>query len=193
MLDLIHPWGKPLRVQTAQRVTAQVAHEHWQIKAYFSLRSEIFAEEQGLFASTDRDQLDAHATAIVAQGEIAGMPDAVVGVVRIYRASCIEASDGGAAQVEGTWFGGRLGVARAYRRVGAVGTALITEAVSTAHGLGCQRFLATVQEANARYFERHHFYRLHNLDLLGRPHVLMQAELARYPAHLSSAWRARAS
>ena len=59
-----------------------------------------------------------------------------------------------APAVENTWFGGRLGVAHAYRRVCAVGTALITEAVSTAHSRGCQRFLATVQEANARYFER---------------------------------------
>jgi len=120
---------------------------------------------------------------IVAQGEIAGMPDSVVGVVRIYAA----------ADAPHTWFGGRLGVAHAYRRVGAVGTALITEAVSTAHGSGCERFLATVQEANARYFEHHHFWRLETLCLLGRPHVLMQADLARYPAHLSSAWRARAS
>ena len=68
-----------------------------------------------------------------------------------------------------------------------MGTALITEAVSTAHGSGCERFLATVQEANARYFEHHHFWRLETLCLLGRPHVLMQADLARYPAHLSSA------
>ncbi len=194
MLDLIHPWGKPLRAQTAQRITAHVAREEWQLNAYFSLRSEIFAAEQGLFASTDRDELDTHATAIVAQGEIAGMPDGVVGVVRIYRASCLD----GARRIaetagEDTWLGGRLGVARAYRRVGAVGTALITEAVSTARGLGCQRFLATVQEANARYFEHHHFRRVRALELLGRPHVLMQAELQRYPAHLSSTWRARAS
>jgi putative N-acetyltransferase (TIGR04045 family) len=77
--------------------------------------------------------------------------------------------------------------------VGAVGTALITEAVSTAHGWGCRRFLATVQEANARYFEHHHFHRLEALELLGRPHVLMAADLERYPAQLSSLFRARAS
>ncbi len=185
MLDRIHPWGKALRAQTAQRITAELAQEPWQIAGYFQLRSEIFAAEQGLFAMSDRDEQDAHATPIVAQGEIAGMPDGVVGVVRIYRAGPREPAD--------TWFGGRLGVARAYRRVGAVGTALITEAVSTAHSWGCRRFLATVQEANARYFEHHHFHRLESLDLLGRPHVLMQADLASYPAHLSSAWRARAS
>ncbi|HEY5374425.1 MAG TPA: MSMEG_0567/Sll0786 family nitrogen starvation N-acetyltransferase [Polyangiaceae bacterium] len=184
MLDRIYPWGKPLRAQTASLIRAEVAREAWQIAGYFALRSEIFAAEQGLFNGSDRDLHDEHATAIVAQGEIAGMPDGVVGVVRIYR--------DGAAGTE-TWFGGRLGVAHAYRRVGAVGSALITEAVSTAHSWGCQRFLATVQQANARYFEHHHFRRLEALDLLGRPHVLMQADLERYPAHLSSTWRARAS
>jgi putative N-acetyltransferase (TIGR04045 family) len=84
-------------------------------------------------------------------------------------------------------------VAHAYRRVGAVGTALISEAVSTANGWGCKRFLATVQEANARYFEHHHFRCLQALSLHGRPHFLMQADLERYPAELSSSWRARAS
>src|SRR4051812_37074261 len=161
MLDRIHPWGKPVRAQTAQRIRAEVAREPWQVRAYFQLRREIFATEQGLFEESDHDSYDEYASPIVAQGEIAGMPDAVVGVVRIYH----EADD--------TWYGGRLGVSRAYRRVGAVGTALITEAVSTAHGWGCRRFLATVQEANARYFEHHHFRRLHPLDLLGRPHYLM--------------------
>ena len=181
MLDRVHPWGKPVRAQTAQRITAELAREAWQVEAYFQLRREIFAAEQGLFTGSDRDAFDDQASPIVAQGEIAGMPDGVVGVVRIYE------------EGTGTWFGGRLGVARAYRRVGAVGTALITEAVSTAHGWGCQRFLATVQEANARYFEHHHFRRLEAIELLGRPHFLMQADLERYPARLSSAWRARAS
>jgi putative N-acetyltransferase (TIGR04045 family) len=181
MLDRVHPWGKPVRAQTAQRISAEIAREPWQVAAYFQLRREIFAAEQGLFAETDRDQFDEHASPIVAQGEIAGMPDGVVGVVRIYR----EGSD--------TWFGGRLGVARAYRRVGAVGSALITEAVSTAHAWGCTRFLATVQAANARYFEHYHFRRLEALELLGHPHFLMQADLDRYPPRLSSAWRARAS
>lgn len=181
MLDGVYPWGKPVRAQTAQRITASVAHEAWQIAGYFRLRSEIFATEQGLFEGSDRDALDEHATPIVAQGEIAGMPDGVVGVVRIYH------------QGDDTWFGGRLGVAHAYRRVGAVGAALITEAVSTAHAWGCRRFLATVQAANARYFEHHHFRRLEAIELLGRPHFLMEAGLAHYPESLSSGWRARAS
>jgi len=181
MLDRVHPWGCPVRVQLARRIQAELAREPWQIEAYFRLRREIFAIEQGLFAESDRDALDERASPIVAQGEIAGMPDGVVGVVRIYP----EGKD--------TWFGGRLGVASAHRRVGAIGTALITEAVATAHAWGCRKFLATVQAANARYFEHHHFRRLETLEILGRPHVLMQAELDHYPPRLSNAWRARAS
>jgi len=168
-------------MQAAPRITAQLAHERWQFEAYFRLRRQIFVSEQSLFLESDRDELDMRATPIVAQGEIAGMPDSVVGVVRIYP----EGND--------TWFGGRLGVAAAYRRVGAVGTALITEAVATAHAWGCKRFLATVQAANARYFERHHFRCLETLELLSRPHFLMQADLTRYSPRLSSVWRAKAS
>ena len=66
----------------------------------FSSGARFSPAEQGLFAESDRDRFDDHASPIVAQGEIAGMPDGVVGVVRIYR----EDAD--------TWFGGRLGVAR---------------------------------------------------------------------------------
>ena len=183
MLDRVHPWGKPVRAQTAQRIHARIAREAWQIEAYFRLRREIFADEQRVFEGSDRDGFDVHATPIVAQGEIAGMPDGVVGVVRIYESP----------EQASTWFGGRLGVSRAYRRIGAVGTSLITEAVSTAHAWGCRKFLATVQAGNARYFEHHHFRRLEAIDVYGLPHFLMEADLSRYPASLASEFRARAS
>jgi len=183
MLDPVHPWGAPVRAHAGSHIRARVAREPWQITAYFRLRREIFADEQRVFEGSDRDAFDAHATPIVAESEIAGMPDRVVGVVRIYRS----------LEDERTWFGGRLGVSRAYRRVGAVGTALITEAVSTAHAWGCQKFLATVQAVNARYFEHHHFRRLEPLELFGLPHYLMQADLSRYPASLASEYQARAS
>ena len=100
---------------------------------------------------------------------VAGMPHEVVGVVRIYR------SDGD------TWYGGRLGVASDYRRVGAVGGALIDTAVSTAHARGCTRFLATVQARNVRYFEHYAFRSLGELSLRGQRHHLMQADLGCFP------------
>jgi len=150
-------------------IVARLANEPWQLLGYRELRRAIFAEEQGLFADSDFDEHDAQALPIVAESQIAGMADRVVGVVRIF---CSE---------PGTWYGGRLGVRREFRRFGAIGTALIATAVSTAHGRGCRRFLATVQLANVRYFERHHFRVLREVSVLGRPHQLMQADLACYP------------
>jgi putative N-acetyltransferase (TIGR04045 family) len=169
VLDGVHPWGRPVRPSLGAEIVAQLASEPWQLAGYRELRRAIFAEEQGLFEGSDFDQHDQHAWPIVAHSQIAGMADRVVGVVRIYRSE------------PGTWFGGRLGVCREFRRFGAIGTALITTAVSTAHAQGCQRFLATVQQANVRYFERHHFRVLRGIDVLGRPHQLMQADLERYP------------
>jgi putative N-acetyltransferase (TIGR04045 family) len=150
-------------------VVAEVAREPWQLAGYRELRRAIFSEEQGLFSGSDFDEHDEHALPIVAASQIAGMPDSVVGVVRIYRSA------------PGIWYGGRLGVRREFRRFGAIGSALITTAVSTAHALGCQRFLAHIQLANVRYFERHHFRVLREVVVQGQPHQLMQAELACYP------------
>lgn len=169
MLDSINPWGRPVRPSLGAQVVAEVAGLPWQVAGYRALRHAIFAEEQGLFEGSDFDEQDTHALPIVAQSQIAGMADIVVGVVRIYRSE------------PGTWYGGRLGVHRDYRRFGAIGTALIAAAVSTAHALDCRRFLATVQLANVRYFERHHFRVLRELTVRGRPHQLMQADLASYP------------
>lgn len=169
MLDRVFPWGRPLAPSLAAEVVARVASEPWELESYFRVRRAIFADEQGLFEDSDRDERDAQATPIVATSQIAGMPDEVVGVVRIYE------------DVAGVWYGGRLGVCRAYRRRGAVGAALIATAVSTAHAYGCRRFLATVQAQNVRYFERHHFEVLEPIELQGRPHALMQAELGAFP------------
>lgn len=170
MLDAVNPWGRPVRPSLGAEIVAEVAAEAWQLAAYRELRRAIFAEEQGLFAGSDRDAHDERALPIVATSQIAGMADRVVGVVRIYPTE------------RGTWFGGRLGVRREFRRFGAIGTALITAAVSTAHFLGCREFLATVQEANVRYFERHHFSVREALTVCGQPHRLMEASLAAFPA-----------
>ncbi len=169
MLDAIHPWGRPIRPSLGAAVIAEVAHEPWQLSGYRELRRAIFAEEQGLFEGSDQDEHDAHALPIVAASQIAGMADRVVGVVRIYRSA------------PGVWYGGRLGVRREYRRFGAIGGALITTAVSTAHALGCARFLATIQLPNVRYFEHHHFRVVGPALVHGKPHQLMQADLSFYP------------
>jgi len=169
MLDRVHPWGAPVRRALAKDVTARLARDPWEIDAYYRVRRAIFADEQELFESSDVDAEDARATPIVALSHIAGMPDEVVGVVRIYETE------------PNVWFGGRLGVCREYRRRGAVGGALIVTAVSSAHAWGCRRFFATVQQQNVRYFEHHHFRALEAISIRDRPHQLMEADLASFP------------
>ena len=79
------------------------------------------------------------------------------------------------------WRGSRLAVAANYRKIGAIGTALIQLAVSSARARGCARFLAHVQSQNALLFQRLHWRTLEEIDLLGRPHHLMEADLDFYP------------
>jgi putative N-acetyltransferase (TIGR04045 family) len=181
MLDGSSPSGRAPRPFLSQDIVAEVATEPWQRSGYARLRGEIFVREQGLFVDSDWDEHDASAIPIVALGRVLGIANEVVGVVRIYPA-------GG-----GTWYGGRLGVARDYRRVGAVGGALIDTAVSTAHALGCARFFATVQAQNVRYFERYHFQVEGEISVCGRPHALMRADLGSYPPCPRALARARSA
>jgi putative N-acetyltransferase (TIGR04045 family) len=168
-------WSEPVTPFLSPVVTAQIASEPWQLRAYFALRHAIFVDEQAMFERTDRDEHDTIATPIVVLGHAAGMPDDVIGAVRIYPAA------------GGTWYGGRLGVCRAHRARGVVGSALIFAAVCTAHARGCTRFLATVQEANVAYFERHRFVAIRPVEVCGRAHRLMQADLAAFPRRIAHA------
>jgi putative N-acetyltransferase (TIGR04045 family) len=140
-----------------------------EVSAYFDLRRSIFVEEQGLFAASDVDDLDAIAYPIVAVKASGHTPSIVLGVVRIYEPE------------PRLWYGGRLGVHPAHRRAGRIGKGLIHKAVTTAHTWGCDRFLATVQLQNVRFFERLHWNSIAELTLCDLPHHLMEADLNHYP------------
>ena len=146
-----------------------------EVAAYFVLRRSIFVEEQGLFAESDIDEIDEIAYPIVALSE-ARLPSnipaditSVLGVVRIYEPE------------PQLWYGGRLGVHPDFRRAGRIGKGLIYQAVTTANTWGCQRFLATVQLQNVRFFQRFHWSSLEELTICGLPHHLMEADLNYYP------------
>ncbi|MNV82402.1 hypothetical protein D3C71_1761340 [compost metagenome] len=62
-----------------------------------------------------------------------------------------------------------------------IGKALVNEAVSRAKELGCEVFRATVQAQNETYFHALCWQTLEQLELLGQPHCLMQADLPSYP------------
>ena len=97
------------------------------------------------------------------------MPDQIVGTVRIHAAE------------DGLWWGSRLAVHAAFRRQGAIGATLIRLAVCSAHARGARVFLAHVQSQNLALFEKMHWRALKPETLHGRPHHLMQADLAAYP------------
>ena len=138
-----------------------------QIEAYFLLRQQIFCQEQGVFQNSDRDEYDSIAYPIVAVND----SQKVVGVVRIYETQ------------PRLWYGGRLGTHPDYRRGWKIGKGLIEKAVTTANTRGCDRFLATVQLPNVRFFERLHWNSIQELSICDRPHHLMEADLNFYPAN----------
>jgi putative N-acetyltransferase (TIGR04045 family) len=142
----------------------RLAREGAERSAYFALRREIFCVEQGLFAGDDRDKCDAAAYPIVCLHEGAR----VVGVVRIWETG------------PGDWWGGRLGVDAEFRAAAMVGRRLVQTAVGTARAWGACRFRATVQRANVAFFRRLRWRTLDELELLGQPHHLMEADLEWY-------------
>jgi putative N-acetyltransferase (TIGR04045 family) len=164
--------GFKARLYRHVALVTEVATEPWQLRAYHQLRTQVFVEEQGMFTRTDEDAHDEAALPIVSMTTSCGVPDQVVGTVRIFQR---------AGDPKSTWYGGRLAVEASFRRHGHVGEALITAAVCTAHALGCETFLATVQPGVVRYFERRHFAVIGHLTLCGVEHALMQSELRFYP------------
>ncbi|MEL6555562.1 MAG: MSMEG_0567/Sll0786 family nitrogen starvation N-acetyltransferase [Cyanobacteria bacterium J06621_11] len=152
----------------------ELALSESRISDYFSLRQQIFCEEQGLFERHDRDETDGFSYPIVAIAHQPNQPDLVVGVVRIYE------------REHRLWYGGRLGVHPDFRRGWRIGKGLIQKAVTTANTWGCDRFLATVQAQNVRFFTRLHWESLKEMDILEKPHHLMQADLDFYPANTQS-------
>jgi putative N-acetyltransferase (TIGR04045 family) len=154
--------GAPFRAPAAGGVEVRIAGTPTELAAYYRVRREVFAEEQGLFVADDRDTHDAEAIPIVALhgGE-------VVGVVRCY------------PKLGHTWFGGRLAVGREHR-TGTVGARLVKHAVAVMTAReDVHRFLATVQAQNVRFFERLGWVRRGRPFLLaGREHQLMERALA---------------
>lgn len=151
------------------RYIFKLAQSPDEINAYFALRRLIFCREQGLFSGSDEDDIDRVAYPIVAIAPTPLGSAQVVGVVRIYEPE------------PGLWYGGRLGTHPDYRRGWQIGKGLIEKAVTTANTWGCDRFLATVQLQNVRFFQRLHWDSLEEVMICDRPHHLMQADLSHYP------------
>ncbi|WP_196259167.1 MSMEG_0567/Sll0786 family nitrogen starvation N-acetyltransferase [Pelagibacterium limicola] len=146
----------------------RAASRPWQARGAAELRRRVFVDEQAIFASDDRDDIDLIATHLVALSTLGHEPDRVVGTVRIHE------------EQPGLWWGSRLAVDADYRKVGRLGAELIRLAVSTANARGCHTFLAHVQMQNVPLFRRLHWQGLHEVDYHGVPHLCMSADLAKY-------------
>ena len=163
---MIVPFDRPF---TAPSFTVKFADRPWEFRDAAALRRRVFCGEQGIFEGHDRDALDEVAIPIVAVWTLAVASGDVVGTVRIHEPE------------PGLWMGSRLAVAADHRRIGALGASLIRVAVCSAHARGCVRFIAHVQAQNAPLFHKLAWRTLDEVDLHGRPHHLMQADLAAYP------------
>jgi putative N-acetyltransferase (TIGR04045 family) len=152
------------------------ADSAWEIAGARRLRRDVFCEEQGVFVDDDIDAIDTQAQALVAVSQLGGMPDQVVGTVRIHSTD------------PGLWWGSRLAVDVAFRHHSGLGATLIRLAVTSAHARGCRIFLAHVQSQNTPMFKRLHWQALQHETLHGRAHDLMQADLLHYPPCYDPIW-----
>ena len=159
-----------VEVFTPTEFRVKWATQAWEEREAHKLRRAVFCVEQGIFLGDDRDAIDDQAQLLVAMVCVGGMPDQVVGTVRIFEDS------------PGVWIGSRLAVHAAFRNHSRLGATLIRLAVSSAQALGCRTFLAHVQSQNVPLFERLNWRSLKEEMLHGRPHHLMQADLNAYPA-----------
>ncbi|WP_428243210.1 MSMEG_0567/Sll0786 family nitrogen starvation N-acetyltransferase [Gynuella sp.] len=144
----------------------------WEIKQAHALRRKVFCEEQHLFENDDRDAIDSHAHTLVALGNHGGWHQQVVGTVRIHRQG---------PDSDDLWYGSRLAVDPAFRSQGLLGSTLIRLAVSSAHALGCNCFMATVQVQNEPLFKRLNWQTRDYRHILGMKHAIMEADLSAYP------------
>lgn len=161
-------WDLPVAFQPCSFVLKAAALP-WEHRDALALRRQVFCREQQVFQDDDRDAIDEVATLLVALAQVGGMADAVVGTVRIHEGAT------------GTWYGSRLAVAAPFRRHAHLGAGLIELAVRSAHTRGARVFLAHVQAQNVPLFERLHWQSLEQVELHGRPHHFMRADLAHYP------------
>ena len=152
--------------------TIKWATSEWEINQANQLRRNVFCQEQGIFDKDDQDEIDNYAQCLIAIANHGCWHDKVVGTVRIH--------DEGKHE----WWGSRLAVDAKYRTHSGLGSALIKLAVGSANGLGCKRFFAQVQKQNESLFQRLGWKSRYELQVRGRAHVMMQAELDKFPPNV---------
>ncbi|MBB3051773.1 putative N-acetyltransferase (TIGR04045 family) [Prauserella isguenensis] len=175
--DVLAGLGDPVSVARQPRFRIGPADDDAARAEYRALRRTVFVDEQRIFDNDDTDGHDGDPRTVVLLAR--DQSGAVLGGVRLH-----SATDG--ADI-GWWYGSRLVVAPAHRREGTrVGAALVRAAQAYAENAGVLRFEARVQPANERMFRRLGWQRVREVDVSGRPHVLMRHPIGRVAALVRS-------
>jgi putative N-acetyltransferase (TIGR04045 family) len=177
-----HPGEAFAAVQLGLHVACRAARDPEELSLHHEIRRRVFAEEQGLFDGSDRDDHDdddATVRILGLCGEVAG------GAVRCYplRDRLADAATGdGAVDVvnpgAGLWKGDRLAVLPSFRHNG-LGAPLVRFAVRTAAEAGGRKMIAHIQPSNVGFFEHLGWYAVGGpVSYVGRPHQTMAIDLA---------------
>jgi len=126
----------PCRNKLGPQIVIRPARTEEEIAAHFSIRKNVFVQEQAIFRDSDEDEFDKQAIPLICR-----VDGHVAGTVRVYPVS------------GSTWVGGRLAVLKEFRAFG-IGSLLVKAAVETVKEQGCTEFLAHIQPQNVRLFKK---------------------------------------
>lgn len=147
---------------STREITCRAVTGPDELACHHRIRHAVFVGEQGVFAESDVDAIDARADVLHV---LAFAGEQAVGTVRLYP-----------LDDDGLWQGDRLAVLSDRRSAGAGGP-LVRFAVATAGRLGGRRMLAHVQVPNRRFFEHLGWTVIGTETYAGLPHVAMTIEL----------------
>ena len=141
-------------------ITIKQANREDDIRAVFSIRREVFVEEQRMFRDSDIDENDCKSTYLIAKCN-----GTSVGTVRIFPVG------------DDAWVGGRLAVRETFRGTYA-GCLLVKEAVNLVTTKNCKKFSAVIQKKNVAFFKQLGWKPIGEvISHLGCPHQVMEADL----------------
>jgi GNAT superfamily N-acetyltransferase len=176
-----HPGEAFAAVQLGLHVACRAARDPEELSLHHEIRRRVFAEEQGLFDGSDRDDHDDDATTVRILG-LCG--DVAGGAVRCYPLTdrLTDTPNGGgpldvADPGPGLWKGDRLAVLPSFRHNG-LGAPLVRFAVRTAAEAGGRKMIAHIQPSNVGFFEHLGWYAVGGpVSYVGRPHQTMAIDL----------------
>ncbi|GAC1607860.1 MAG: GNAT family N-acetyltransferase [Mycobacteriales bacterium] len=142
------------------------------VLAYRALRREVFVDEQGIFASSDADDVDDDPRTVVLVTRDAD--GTVLAGVRL--GPVLPGRD------LGWWAGSRLAVCKQARRAAGLGSALVRAACAHAEAAGALRFEATIQPQNEELFHRLGWQRVGATTVAGQPHTRVRWPVGRIAA-----------